>query len=392
MKIAFVLIAEAYQCYHGAAMAFELAAMPDVQVSIYYNDPETPAHLERIRAAWGAPPMPYVRMKRSLLARAIQSLRVFGLAKPQVLRANEADLLGYDAIFALEDSAGTLFSRYDRAVRPVKIHMSHGSGDRAVGFSSRIAAFDLVLLTGRKTAGRLLSLGHIRPGHYALPGYGKTETAARLLDGQPPLFANDRPIVLYNPHKARGLQSWRRFIRPMLGAFARQDRFNLIVAPHVKMFRRRSQWVRNYWRGRSSAAILVDPGSDRSLDNSYTAAADIYVGDVSSQVYEFLAQPRPCVFLNAHGIDWRDDPNFGSWHLGDVVDDPAGLMAAIEAAPERHALYRDLQERMAADSLGDCSPGATRRAALAICEFLQTGHIKATLEVQDAPNEPAYTS
>lgn len=375
MKIAFVLIAEAYQCYHGAAIAFELAAMPDVSVTFYYNDPETPVHLERIRETLNAPSVPCIRMKRTILTRAVQKMRIFGLAKPQVLRANESDLMGYDAIFALEDSVAPLFTSGDVASRPVKIHMSHGSGDRAVGFSPRIGNFDLVLLTGRKTADRLLSLGLVRPGHYALTGYPKIETAERLRAARPPLFANNRQTVLYNPHKARGLQSWGKFILPMLKEFGRQDNFNLIVAPHVKMFRRRSARTREQWRALSTPNIIVDPGSFSSLDNSYTAAADIYVGDVSSQVYEFLAHPRPCVFLNAHGLNWRDDPNFLSWHLGDVVDNPADLMQAIHMASERHILYRDLQERIASDSLGDRTPGAARRAAQAIRAYMATGHL-----------------
>ena len=68
--------------------------------------------------------------------------------------------------------------------------------------------------------------------------------------------------------------------------------------------------------------ILIDTGSERCVDMTYTSAADIYVGDVSSQVCEFLETPRPCVFLNAHQIDWQNNPDFAHWHFGDVVDDP----------------------------------------------------------------------
>ena len=388
MKIAFVLIAEAYQCYHGAAVAFELAAMPDVNVTIYYNDAETPLHLERIRKALNAPETPYVRMKRSLFSRAVQYFRVFGLAKYRVLRTNEADLADYDAIFALEDSAASLFHDQDRGHRPIKIHMSHGSGDRAVGFSSRIANFDLVLLTGRKTADRLLSMNLIRPGDFALIGYPKIETAEKLRAVQPALFPNKRPVILYNPHKARGLQSWDKFILPMLDDFRNQNRFNLIVAPHVKMFRRRSERTRARWRSLSTDNVVIDPGSFASLDNSYTTAADIYVGDVSSQVYEFLAHPRPCVFLNAHGIEWHDDPNFRSWHLGDVVDDPSKLMSAIEEAPVRHVHYRHLQEKMANDSLGNRSPGAAGRGAQVIIHYLMTGRADSA-EINEAQSVPS---
>ena len=65
-KIAFVFVAEPYQCYHGASVAFAMAKMADVRVAIYYNDPDSVYHLDRIRVLYSAAPMNYIRMKRSL--------------------------------------------------------------------------------------------------------------------------------------------------------------------------------------------------------------------------------------------------------------------------------------------------------------------------------------
>jgi hypothetical protein len=105
------------------------------------------------------------------------------------------------------------------------------------------------------------------------------------------------------------------------------------------------------------------------MDATYTLSASLYVGDVSSQVYEFLTEPRPCVFLNAHRLDWRDDPNFAHWHLGDVIEEPAALMPTLQAASARHHLYRDRQIAAARASLGQPDGSATR-AARAIVTFL----------------------
>ena len=369
MRIAFLYIAEAYQCYHGAAIALELSQRPGWSVVSYYNDPETPHHLARVRSAYGTAPGDERRLVRSLPTRALQKLKRLGMFKDLVMRDNLAELDGYDAIFAVENTVAAL--RRLGARRPALIYSPHGFGDRARGFIPRIATFDLVLLAGSKTARRMLEEGLIRPGAYALTGSVKLETGARIAAETPLPFDERRPIVLYNAHKEPKLTSWHRFVEPMLAGFDHAPDLNLIVAPHVKLFRRRSEALRQRWRERSTGNVLVDPGSDRSVDMSYSVAADIYVGDVSSQVYEFLATPRPCVFLNAHGIDWRDDPSFAHWHLGDVVDDPADLMGAIRAAPARHALYRERQVALAAASLGDTSPGAARRAADAIVEFLE---------------------
>lgn len=314
--------------------------------------------------------MDYRRLRRAPLTRALQAVKRLGMFKNLVMRDNAAELDRYDAVFAVENSVAAL--RNLGAPRPRLIYSPHGFGDRARGFIPRIATFDFVLVAGEKTARRMLAEGLIRPGAYALSGSVKLETGAKIAETATTLFPNSAPTVLYNPHKAPKLTSWHRFIEPMLAGFARDDSLNLVVAPHVKLFRRRGEAVRDRWRARSSANILVDPGSDRSVDCSYAALADIYVGDVSSQVYEFLATPRPCVFLNAYGLDWRDDPSFAHWHLGDVVEDPADLMAAIHAAPVRHHLYRARQEAMARATLGDQSIGAARRAADAVAAFLSS--------------------
>jgi hypothetical protein len=356
--------------YHGAAIALDLMRRPGVTVTFYYNAPDVPHHLERIRRAYGAPPVSYVRLTRTPFEKLVQCMRVFGLAKEAVLRTNEAALERHDAVISLEDTAEILFGDRPRSARPARVLIVHGAGDRHVPSMPRRARFDLIIVQGEKMKRRFLDMGVARPGHITAPGYPKLDTSRRLLDANAPLFADHRPIVLYNPHKVRGLQSWDRFIEPMLSAFAAQDDYNLIVAPHVKMFRRRSERRRARWRARSTPHILIDPGSDRSVDNSYTTAAAVYVGAVSSQVYDFLATPRPCVFLNAHRVDWHRDPHFRFWELGDVIEDPADLLQAVRDAPARHHLYIERQRELTARSLGDTSPGAAQRAATDILAFL----------------------
>ena len=86
--------------------------------------------------------------------------------------------------------------------------------------------------------------------------------------------------------------------------------------------------------------------SAASSDMSYTNRADIYLGDVSSQVYEFLRQPRPCLFLNSHGVDWQDDPNYLHWRSGPVLTSAEGLIDAIDAAVVTHSHYAPVQQAL----------------------------------------------
>lgn len=374
MRIAYLCNAEAYQLYHGAPVAFALAEQPGVSVTTYYLDPTTPHHMERIRAAFAAPPQTLRALRQSRRTRLLK--RVFGrfsLFKKTVLRENLEELSRYDVIVAQENSAAALRSM--GMTRPCMVFLPHGFGDRSVSFMPRIRIFDLVLVAGPKTEQRMLEAGVIRPGHYALTGIVKFDTAARLGQSWTPPFDAERPIVLFNPHREPRLTSRFRFTEPLIEGFAQDRSMNLIVAPHVKVFHRRSQDVLDAFRARSTGNVLMDPGSDYSVDGTYPAVAQVYVGDISSQVYDYLDRPRPCVFLNAHGIDWKDDPNFANWHLGDVVDDPAKVMDAIRAAPARLDLYREAQERAIAATLGDTTPGAYRRAADAIMAFVAQGRV-----------------
>jgi len=101
---------------------------------------------------------------------------------------------------------------------------------------------------------------------------------------------------------------------------------------------------------------------------TYTQAADVYIGDVSSQVYEFIRTPRPCIFLNLDRIDWQDDPNYAHWHLGQVVDSLDELALALARAHELQPRFEAAQRQMSAASIdvqcfGDCkSPKGPARS------------------------------
>ena len=370
MNIAFVYIAEAYQCYHGAGIAIELAKRPGVSITSFYADPQTPRHLARIHAAYGAPSPTVAPLRESAATRLLRGARYLGAFKERMLRDNRDVLDRFDAIVSVENTVAA--ARDVGIMNPRLIYSPHGFGDRAFAFVPRIATFDFVLVAGHKTEAQMLARGLIRPGAYALTGSVKLETAARLAQSEAALFAAPRPTVLYNPHFDAKLSSWPRFIGPMLDEFAAAPDLNLIAAPHVKLFRR-SGATRQRWRRKSSASILVDPGSDRSIDGSYLSASDLYVGDASSQIYEFLARPRPCLFLNAHGVEWRDNPNYVHWHLGDVIDRPEQLMGAIRAAPGRHQHYLARQQEAARATFDDDPERASVRNASAIFDFLAAG-------------------
>ncbi|MBY8824936.1 hypothetical protein [Sphingomonas colocasiae] len=258
------------------------------------------------------------------------------------------------------------------------IHTRHGAGDRAVGFDRASGRFDLVLLSGPKIRDRLDAAGLLRPNGHAIVGYPK-------FDLKPPrakrrLFADDRPVVLYNPHPSPALSSWYRHGPFILDYFSKSSAYNLIFAPHVMLFAKRFNIslsppafhaVPGVPRHIFDAPnIHVDPGSAASVDMSYTDAADIYLGDASSQVYEFMRTPRPCIFFDAHRQRWRDDPNFAHWAAGPVVNDMAALDAALADAVARPHGFETIQKRLFAYSFDLADTPSADRAAAAIAAFL----------------------
>jgi len=143
--------------------------------------------------------------------------------------------------------------------------------------------------------------------------------------------------------------------------------WNFVVAPHVKL--RGGPAVRS-----DAGHIVIDRGSTRSIDMSYTQAASIYIGDASSQVYEFIRTPRACIFLNFDRIDWRTDPAYAHWHLGQVIENADDLPMALARAQELQPQYEPVQRRLSAASIDQAEMPASERQAQAILAFARDGH------------------
>lgn len=260
------------------------------------------------------------------------------------------------------ERTSTILKRLPGA-EPYLIHIPHGAGDRARGFERRIRLFDHVIAAGDKDRDRMIAQRLVTAETCSVSGYIKL-AAVRAFPPPRPLFANARPTILYNPHFDARLSSWTRFARPLVAAVAARDGYNLIVAPHMRLAETMSPEDR---RAAQELAvddrILVDLGSPRSYDMSYTQVADLYVGDVSSQVYEYISRPRPCLFFDMTGADHRSDPDFAFQDFGEVVRSPGGIGAAIERAPVRFGDFRGVQERAAERALGLSKGDAVVEAA-----------------------------
>ncbi|HBK90881.1 MAG TPA: hypothetical protein DDZ68_04330 [Parvularcula sp.] len=332
---------------------------------------------DMVRKATARPNVRIVELKAPAALSA--PARVLDLAFPASrsarLRSNLAAFSGLDALVTPEHAALKLKPLIPAGVS--FIYSGHGAGDRAYGFDAALSAFDLILAPGMKSVRRFKAAGAINGNAYALVGYPKFDAAPAAPER---FFDNDNPVVLYNPHFSPAFSSWYRAGVKVLDWFAANKDLNLIFAPHVMLYRRPVHMTPGEgaigWARRAPARffrmpnIRIDVGSRRLFDMSYTAAADLYVGDASSQVLEFLLRPRPCVFFNAHGRDWRGDPNFAHWRCGEVVEDIESLGAAIRAGLASRDAYRLAQQEHFSDTFDLTHEPSAARAAAAIARFV----------------------
>ena len=352
--IAFIAVTQAHQFLHWLPAALHLATEPNVRVTVLAStkggadfirsfDPERRLRIERLWARGGGRD---------------------GLFDPPVrlpvLLLNARRIARFPIIVTTETTSSWL--RRLPGFRSKMIHLKHGAGDREGGYNPKHAGYDLTLVNGPKDKQRLIERGLGTEDNIRVVGYGKFELIRPASDE---LFPNELPVALYNPHFDKQVGTWLRHGREIVRAMEAIPDWNFVVAPHVKL--RGGPIVRSNARN-----IIIDRGSVRSIDMTYTQAADVYIGDVSSQVYEFIRTPRPCIFFNLDRIDWQQNPAYSHWHFGQVIDSLETLPAALAQAELMQSQFEGLQRELLEASIDQGDIPASERQAEAILEFAES--------------------
>lgn len=368
-----------HQVAHALPVALALARRgTNAKVSVLVSE-GCEGEVRRMAAAALGPGPEIVRLRPpSRIASAAN--RASGRAIPadivSTLHRNLDRFRKLDALVVPEKTSLMLKSLF--GLKSLKlVHTRHGAGDRAIGFDKASGKFDLVLLSGEKVRDRLAEAALLKDDGHAIVGYPKFDIAP---PKHPRLFPKDKPTVLYNPHPSPALSSWYRMGPQILDWFAKSDRYNFIFAPHVMLFKKRitaslSPFALGWNCGPQPGDyeqdhMLIDTGSPACLDMTYTDAADIYIGDASSQVYEFIRRPRPCFFLNPRGHDWQGNPDFAHWRAGHVLDSIDQLGAALAEVPRLTPAMRKRQESLFTYSFDLQERPSSDRAAEAILDYM----------------------
>ena len=341
MRIGFLFNHDAvHQIAHSLPIAIALAARaPALEIVLAASRPELAVEIRRLLRSAGADlnvvELPLRSRVRRLGARLLDP--ILPASRLAIYGDNLDFFRSLDMLVVAEKTSALLRTHYGLPL--TLVHTRHGAGDRAIGFDRASAAFDHVLVAGPALRDRLHREAGIPHHRMSIVGYPKFDLppVPRVLR-----LPKGRPTILYNPHVSPHLSSWYRHGKAILDHFAGSSAYNLIFAPHVLLFRRpligTIRPVRLAWPGSVGPAVRgawnvhVDLGSAASTDMTYTDAADIYLGDASSQVYEFIRRPRPCLFFDSHGGASADDRNFAHWGAGRVVRSIAQLQEALDDA------------------------------------------------------------
>jgi hypothetical protein len=370
VRIAFSFIGGEHQFLHGAPVAAALSRRPNVIVKAYVPTQRDRTALVELLGELGGDRVEVVHMGLPLLD-AVSDLPCKALRL--AWWANR--MRSGDSVVALERTTSLLRRLPGRC--PPLIQIPHGVGGArragGKGVDPRFGLFELALVAGAADRRSTLEFNLLREEQVVAVGHVKLAGLRRLghLERRR-LFANERPTIIYNPHFHPRRGTWARYGMAIIDAVRKDGRFNLVVAPHMRLFQASSEaFKRNLEALADPEWLVIDTGSSRSNDMTYTLGGDIYLGDFSSQVYEWLIYPRPCVFIDQLGDGGLDDSKLPSmWQLGETVTNMDEVLPALHRATGSHGDYRRRQEEVLLDAIGDCALPADETAADAIQAFV----------------------
>ena len=367
----------------GPAAAFA-AAYPAAKTVIAYATPRIRAAIEALVPPSAARLLHWHELTLPGWAAGIAVLdKVLPASRLLRLRTHLPLFAGADILVSTERTCLRLKTYIPPHAQPRFVRVPHGAGDRNVTYHSDFRRFDMVLASGRKAFDELVK-ARVSPQRIRIVGYPKFDAVD--LDAKRTFFDNSRPIFVYNPHFDPHLSSWYKAGPDLLRWFGspQGQQFNLIFAPHVMLFRKRLHISPEYrvarWRpdvppeARGARNILIDTDGPRLFDMSYMLAADGYVGDFSSQIYEFLLRPRPAFFLDLRGgAASGEDARHVFRQAGPVLNSLSALTAALPCWREAGAEFRTAQQALFERTFSRTDQPADQRAAAAIAELLEQG-------------------
>lgn len=360
-RAAFLFLGETLLIPHLFPVAEALAALePDLPIDLWVSA----EGVEQFLLRWTA------HLDRVRVRRAPGFRKQLGRVRPAPKIPTLVGLAPYLAsvpVVVCAEQTSLWLPRVLPGLRARFIKTSHGVGSMSARDDRRRMAAHHTLVPSEQERRTYLDRG-MAPDRITATGYVKA--AFRQRGSGKPLFADRSPVILYTPHWQAHRSSWPDWGLDVVATLAAQRDYNVIIAPHQRLIERAPNVRAMFDAVAHLPHVHCDLGSFASVDGSYTAAADLYLGDTSSQLLEFLMRPRPALFLDPSARDWRGDPQYAMWQAGEVLTDRRALLPAIARAFASQSRFAPIQQEIASAALGDVSGAGAARAAEIVCREL----------------------
>ena len=371
-KVGFLYFEEIHHIPHFIGIATELSKYENYKVEIltFKNNHE---YLFKLINILECKNITVKQLKRPFIRQVIDNIT--GRKKPSpvfLYKKHKKLLLTYDALVYTELNHKYIYKFRDNKKTPYLIWVNHGPAGRGYVFQPSVKLFDLTLICGVFFKKRQKEENLLIPNH-AVIGYSKFDVVNKENENIK-LFNNNKPIVLFNPHFNKINSSWYNYGKDILEYFYNSEDYNLIFAPHIYLFNRKgflkpSEIDEKYLKKDN---LHIDLGSINSSNMSYALNSDIYLGDVSSQVYEFQVKPRPCIFINAEKADWKDHINYRFWQTGEVIESITELKNTLKNLDLKKDAFLEVQKQFFKENFfTDENHTASKKGAIAINDFFK---------------------
>ncbi|WBL21414.1 CDP-glycerol glycerophosphotransferase family protein [Zunongwangia sp. HRR-M8] len=344
LKIAFLFLDEIHHVSHFISVAKELSKNHEVKILTYKN--ATQYLYDRVKTI-KAEDVKIEELPTKRFRAFTDKLKDIKIPRKGFwIKKNLDYLLQFDAVIFTDYFHKYLQKARGEKEHPKVIKLNHGIPGRAYAFKAAQSEFDMQVLVGSFQK-KVLSEKNILAKNHAIGGYPKLDVVKEIPAKR--YFENEKPIVLYNPHFDAEFSSWDKFGVDILKYFSQQNTYNLIFAPHLHLFQQK-KGNRNIdeipQEIYDSGNIYIDLGSSDSVDMQYTRVADLYLGDVSSQVYEFILNPRPCLFLNPSAIHYDNKFDYRFWQSGPVIENLEDFTSALKMAFKTFKDFEPIQSKL----------------------------------------------
>jgi hypothetical protein len=368
-NIAIIYLDEIHHVNHFISVAVELAKTNNVTVLTH---PNCPAYFFKTLALFENHKLKVEKLSTLPFRAFTDKLKNRKLPRKGFwLKKNMKHILkDFDAVIFTDYYHRYVKDTKGKDLFPKLIKFPHGPIGRSYSYNEDLLDFDFQLLFGNYHFQQMKALGLLSK-QYVVAGYPKLDAVKS--NRNKPFFKNKKPTVLYCPHFSPPLSSWHHIGIEVLEFFYNQNKFNLIFAPHINLFQVKGGFDDSCIPRKFKTAehIVIDTGSEESVNMTYVLNSDIYLGDVSSQVYEFIITPRPCIFLNPTNVDHEDHFEFRFWKCGDVVNTIDKLKKSLEACFENFKTYKPIQTQITQDNFySESGSTASERASKALIDYL----------------------